>query len=185
MPARVECFGAAAQFPPDELPTVRDVILHAKYLQETLPGKSLGLTDLKIGELKIINAIIFLFSLKLSVEPIVTGVLGKWFLSSEFFSPPRLITFGAIKMKVTRILTMASKYEKQGGTKEAREKYVSESDSLLNILACKCQLQSCTLFHCEKTGGFPAPQCGVSEFHYDCSCGPDKTIPSHLLKFVW
>ena len=40
MPNRVEYFGSAAQMPPDELPTVRDVICQAKYYQETLPGKS-------------------------------------------------------------------------------------------------------------------------------------------------
>ena len=62
MPKRVECFGAASQFPTDELPTVRDVILHAKYLQETLVGKSLGLTDDKIGDM-IFNANIITFDL--------------------------------------------------------------------------------------------------------------------------
>ena len=49
MPKRVEYFGLAAQMPPDELPTVRDVIRQAKYYQETLPGKSLGLSSNEIG----------------------------------------------------------------------------------------------------------------------------------------
>ena len=49
MPRRVEYFGTAAQLPPDELPTVGDVIRQAKYYQDTLPGRSLGLSSNEIG----------------------------------------------------------------------------------------------------------------------------------------
>ena len=49
MPRRVEYFGVAAQLPPEELPTLSDVIRQAKYYQETLLVKSLGLSSNEIG----------------------------------------------------------------------------------------------------------------------------------------
>ena len=49
MPRRVEYFGAAAQLPPEELPTLSDVIRQAKYYEETLLVKSLGLSSNEIG----------------------------------------------------------------------------------------------------------------------------------------
>ena len=91
----------------------------------------------------------------------------------------------ALDARVLHHLTMASKYEKGGGDKGTREKYILESKSLFNILVCRCKVLKCTQFHCEKTGTIPAPKCGVKSLHYDCNCGPDKTIPGHLLEFIW
>ena len=53
MPKRVDYFGSSAPLPPDELPTIRDIIRQAKYYQETLPGKSLGLSSYETGTSKV------------------------------------------------------------------------------------------------------------------------------------
>ena len=49
MPKRVEYFGGAKELHPEELPSIRDVICFAKSLQDSLPGKSLGLASNEIG----------------------------------------------------------------------------------------------------------------------------------------
>ena len=53
MPKSVDYFGSPAPLPPDELPTIRDIIRQAKYYQDTLPGKSLGLSSNETGTIKV------------------------------------------------------------------------------------------------------------------------------------
>ena len=185
MPKRVEYFGLAAQMPPDELPTVRDVIRQAKYYQETLPGKSLGLSSNEIGMNKDL-LLKWLVTTNLSVEPVMIEILKRWTEASEYFSPSRLISSKNLKDRVEYHLNMASKYEKGGGKGNVRQKYVKDSSSLFNILACKCKIQKCGLYSCEKTGSIPEPKCGPFEkFHYECTCGPDQSVPAHLVQFIW
>ena len=186
MPKSVDYFGSPAPLPPDELPTIRDIIRQAKYYQETLPGKSLGLSSNEIGASKVEIKWVICHKLHLSVEPLVVEILKKWTEASEYFSPPRLITRKNIKDRIEYHLLQATRYEKGGGKAVARQKYVNDASSLFNILVCKCKILKCTVFHCEKTGSIPAPKCGaLDKFHYECTCGPDKSVPAHLVQFIW
>ena len=122
----------------------------------------------------------------LSVEPVIVEILKRWTEASEYFSPSRLISSKNIKDRVEYHLNRASQFEKGTGKANVREKYIKDSSSLFNILSCKCKILKCGLYHCEKTGSIPAPQCGAFEkFHYECTCGPDQSVPAHLVQFIW
>ena len=56
MPKRQDYF-VASQLKPDELPTIRDVICFAKYLQDNFKGKCIGVGSPDIG--KKINNFVF------------------------------------------------------------------------------------------------------------------------------
>ena len=102
MPKRVDYFGSPAPLPPDELPTIRDIIRHPS--GQILSGNSLashwGWVQMKQVRLKFEINWVICHKLNLSVEPLVVEILKKWTEASEYFSPPRLITSKNLKDRV-------------------------------------------------------------------------------------
>ena len=126
--------------------------------------------------------IIFLFT----VNTVVSAILAKWNSASDFFSPPMITERKTIYSRVLQLLTKSEKCELNRGVKQSeRDKFIKKQHDLFNILTCKCPIQKCHMYQCEKTGDIPAPSCGpYVKIHYDCTCSPEKKIPFHLLDFI-
>ena len=122
----VEFLGGGRLMLPSELPTERDVLRHALFLQEQ---------NLLVKEEDRRN-----YPVKEIMKDVLPHLMEKWQKANAQFKPPIIISEQTILSKLNTSWELCSDIVYGKANKKKKEKAAASLDRLFDILKCKCKI---------------------------------------------
>ena len=147
-----------AELPEDSLPTILDLVQYGRYLRSNSRLNARNYTKDNVA------------------SDVSKAVVNKWQTVASQFQYPITLTEAKVKEKVKTIIQKGFDHGNLQGRNEDIQNFLTNSQALFDILACKCHILTCNEAGCQGACRWGA--------HIHCECPKEKRIPSFLLKFV-
>ena len=154
--------GKGRPFIPSELPTLRDVLRYALYLQEQ---------KLLVEGIKRHN-----YSTDEITGDVIPALLSQWTRANVKFAPPVVISERRIKERIRNAWTKARNIANRRCCRTPQvDQFSSSLDKLFDITRCRCPITACSDSGCDGC---------QNKAHVSCACPKEQKIPVIELAFL-